>query len=74
VEVRYEEFVRDLVGGTKAIYDGLGLGGWEAVRPRVEGYAAKAKGYEPNKWPLTPELRAKVRDRWGDIIDAQGYR
>jgi hypothetical protein len=73
VEVRYEDFVKDLVGGTKAIYDGLHLDGWDTVRPKVEAYAAGSKNYETNKYPLTDELKAKVRERWGDIIERQGY-
>lgn len=73
VEVRYEEYVKDLVGGTKAIYDGLDLGGFDAVRPKLEVYAAKSRNYETNKYPLSDELRAKIRERWGDIIERQGY-
>jgi hypothetical protein len=73
VEVRYEELVTDLVGGMEKVYAGLGLGGFDAVRPRVQGYAARNKNYETNKYPMPPELRAKVRDRWGDLIEKLGY-
>lgn len=73
VEVRYEEFVKDLVGGTKQIYDGLSLGGWDAAKPNVEAFAASQKSYETNKWTLSDELKAKIHARWGDIIQAQGY-
>lgn len=73
VEVRYEELVKDLVGGTKAVYDGLNLGGWEAVRPKLEAFAAGQKNYETNKYTLTDEQRARITERWGDIIRAQGY-
>jgi hypothetical protein len=73
VEVRYEDFVTDLVGGTQAIYAGLGLGEFDRVRPKVEAYAANSRNYETNKYPITDELKAKVRGRWGDIIDQQGY-
>jgi hypothetical protein len=73
VEVRYEDFVTDLVGGTQAIYAGLGLGEFDRVRPKVEAYAANSRNYETNKYPITDELKAKVRERWGPIIDQQGY-
>lgn len=73
VEVRYEELVTDLPGGMKAVYDGLGLGGYDAVLPRVQGYAARNKNYETNKYPMTPELRARVNERWGDLIEKLGY-
>jgi len=72
-EVRYEELTKDLVGGVRRVYEGLGLGGFEAVRPRLEEYAARSRGYETNKYPLTDELRAKVKDRWGDLIKRLGY-
>lgn len=73
VEVRYEEFVTHLVGGTKAIYDGLSLGGWDAVRPKLEAFAAGQKSYETNKYTLTDDQRARITERWGDIIRKQGY-
>jgi omega-hydroxy-beta-dihydromenaquinone-9 sulfotransferase len=73
VEVRYEELVKDLVGGMERVYDGLSLGGFETVRPRIDGYAARNKNYETNKYEQSPELRARIRDRWGDIIEKQGY-
>jgi hypothetical protein len=73
VEVRYEDFVKDLVGGTERVYEGLGLGGFDVVRPRIEGYAARNRNYETNKYDLPPELRARIRERWGDLIRAQGY-
>ncbi|HEY2783474.1 MAG TPA: sulfotransferase [Fimbriiglobus sp.] len=73
VEVRYEEIVKDLVGGTEAIYHGIGLDGFEAVRSKVEAYVAKTRNYETNKYAITDELKAKIRDRWGDIITMQGY-
>jgi omega-hydroxy-beta-dihydromenaquinone-9 sulfotransferase len=73
VEVRYEEFVKDLIGGTERIYDGLSLGGWDEAKPLVEAFAASQKGYETNKWTLTDDQKARIHARWGDIIAEQGY-
>jgi hypothetical protein len=73
VEVRYEELVKDLVGGMRRVYDGLNLGGFEAVRPKLQDYACRHANYETNKYPLTDELRARITERWGDIIDRLGY-
>jgi len=73
IEVRYEEFVTDLVGNTRKVYEALGLGGWEQVLPKLEAYAARNKSYETNKYQLTDEQRTKIASRWGDIIAAQGY-
>lgn len=71
VEVRYEDLVADFAGVMKRVYDGLGLGGYEAVRPRVELFAAKR--YERNRYAIDDQLRAKIKARWGEVIREQGY-
>ncbi len=73
IEVRYEEFVTDLVGNMQKIYEGLKLEGFEDVRPKLEEYAARNKSYETNKYQITGEQRAKIAAHWGDIIAQQGY-
>ena len=73
VEVRYETLVKDVVAGAEGIYEGLGLGGFDAVRPKLEAYAARNKNYETNKYRLDDATRARVRERWGDLIDRLGY-
>ena len=73
VEVRYEEFVKDLVGGTARIYAGLGLGGFDEAKPKLEAYARGSSNYETNKYELSAELNARIAAEWGDIIAEQGY-
>ena len=73
VEVRYEELVKDLVGGTERIYEGLNLGGFASAKPRLEAYAQRSSGYETNKYESTPELKARIAAEWGDILAEQGY-
>ena len=36
-------------------------------------YLATIKGYETNKYNLTPEQRAEVTRRWATIIERYGY-
>lgn len=72
-EVRYEDLTADVLGTMAKVYDQIGLGDFEAVRPSLEAFVARSKGYETNKWAVTPELREKVRGRWGDIIERLGY-
>jgi hypothetical protein len=74
VEVRYEEMVKDLVGGMRQVYEGLQLGEFDAARPALEEYAARSRGYETNKYTIDDAARAKITARWGDIIMAQGYQ
>ena len=64
---------KDVVGGTEAIYDGLKLGEFENVKPKLLDYAARNKNYETNKYTITPEQRERIRSRWGDLIEQLGY-
>jgi hypothetical protein len=72
-ELRYEELVADPVGEMRKLYEHLGLGGFEAVRPRLEEYLAKNRDYRTNRYDLAPELRAEIGRRWGDAIRRYGY-
>lgn len=72
-ELRYEDLVNDPVGQMRALYEHLGLGGFEQYRPRLEAYLATIKGYETNKYTLTPEQRAEISRRWGKVIERYGY-
>ena len=41
--------------------------------PRLEEFLATLKGYETNKFQLTAEQRAVIKERWGEVIDRYGY-
>lgn len=73
VEVRYEDLVTDLVGSVQTVYTKLGILDFESVRPHLEAFVAERQGYERNKWTLTPEEKAEIHTRWGDIIEKLGY-
>jgi hypothetical protein len=72
-ELRYEDLVQNPVGGMEKVYAGLNLGGFDAVRPKLEDYANRTAGYETNKYELTADQRAEVARRWGDVIRRYGY-
>jgi len=72
-ELKYEDLVRDPLGELQTTYDRLGLSGFDAVKPRVQQYLDRTKGYETNKYELTPELKSRIGERWGDVIQRWGY-
>jgi hypothetical protein len=72
-ELRYEDLLRDPIRQMRALYEQLELGGFEEVRPRLEQYLASVAGYETNRYQLTPERRAEITRRWGDVIRRYGY-
>jgi hypothetical protein len=74
-EMRYEDLVADPIGRMRAMYDGLGLGGFEAARPAFERYLRDNSGYQTNKYPsLTDEQKRLITSHWGEVIDRYGYR
>lgn len=72
-ELRYEDLVADPLGQLEALYRRLGLDGFAAAAPRVRAYLDANKGYETNRYDLTPEQRARITERWGKYIRAWGY-
>ncbi len=72
-QVRYEDLVADPVGEMQSVYEQLGLGDFESVRPAIEAYFASQKDYQTNRYQLTPELRAEIGRRWGRFIERYGY-
>ena len=72
-ELRYEDLVRDPVGQMGTLYDHLGLGGFENVRPQLERYLGENRGYETNRYGLSDDQAEMITERWGKVIDAYGY-
>lgn len=72
-ELKYEDLVRDPMGELEKTYRVLGLGQFDDVRPRVQEYLDKTKGYETNKYELAPELKMEIGRRWGPIFQKFGY-
>jgi len=72
-EVRYEDLVKDPLGQMRRIYDDLGIGGFEAVRPALEKHLVGVAGYKTNRYKISPEIRAEITRRWGFYVRKYGY-
>ncbi len=72
-EIRYEDLIKDPIAEMRKMYDHLGLGGFDALLPRLQEYLASVKGYETNRYTLNDAERAVVAERWGDVIRRYGY-
>ncbi len=73
-DIRYEELISDPVEQVRLVYERLGLGGFEEVRPALQQYAAGTANYKTDRYELPPELRQKISNRWGAFINRYGYR
>ena len=72
-EVRYEDLIRDPSGEMGRVYDALGLGQFERVRPHVEAYFAERSDYQASSYPRDPALEAEIDRRWGPFMRGYGY-
>lgn len=70
LKVAYEVPERDPLGQLRAVYDGVALGDFDAVRLALEVYLASIAGYRKNRHrPLDDATREKVARAW-----ARGFR
>jgi hypothetical protein len=72
-ELRYEELIADPASELRKIYEYFGWGGFDEMLPRLREYLASIAGYETNTYQLSAEDRARVTERWGDVIRRYGY-
>jgi hypothetical protein len=73
-ELKYEELIRDPICGMRKLYEVLGLGEFEKVRPRIEAYLAENRAYQTNRYRQLPaETQAEIKRRWGKVIERYGY-
>lgn len=72
-ELRYEDLVADPMAEMRTVYERLGLGEFEKVLPELRKYLGKTAGYRTNRYERSPELRAQITHRWGEVIRKYGY-
>jgi LPS sulfotransferase NodH len=72
-ELKYEDLVRDPFTEIRKLYEHLNLGPFDRIRPGIQAYFDRTRGYETNKYEISPELKAEITRRWGRIIERLGY-
>ncbi len=74
VEIRYEELVASPVETLQAVYQKLGLGEFESVKPIHEAWAASQhRLYRTNKHSLKPEQLQRLQTEWSEYLTSYGY-
>ncbi len=72
-EIKYERLVADPQAELGRVYQELSLGGFDAVRSRLEAQLPEIKSYKTNRYQLAPKQQDLVRRRWDFFFDRYGY-
>jgi LPS sulfotransferase NodH len=72
-EMRYEDLIADPLGAMRGVYEALGLPGFEELRPSLEQYFEKAKGYRTNRFELDKTQRELIVRRCDSYMRRHGY-
>ena len=72
-EMRYEDLVDNPSEQMRLLYECIGLGDFENVRPAVDKYAERSSRYQTNAYDLDAASREEVTSRWSAYIQKHGY-
>lgn len=72
-QLRYEDLVREPMVTLRRCYEALNLSNFDHIQPRVSEYLSALRDYRTNRYVISPEGRAAVKDAWGDIFRKWDY-
>lgn len=73
-EVRFEDLEKDPIGEIRKLYGRLRLPGFDAFRPKLEGYLRSLTGYRKNEFPeLEPRWQTRIAHAWQRSFDEWSY-
>ncbi len=72
-ELHYEDLVANPIGCMGRLYEALGLGGFDRVRPRLEAYCEANADYSTNRYETTEAQRREIDRRCAGVIERYGY-
>lgn len=72
-EVRFEDLLAEPLQQLRRIYNHLGLGSFEKVRPAMETYLSSIENYQRHHWELRDALRGRITQRCSGYLRRHGY-
>ncbi len=72
-EVRYEDLSKKPVESLQKIYDELNIADFPKALPAVREYLHSREGYRTNRYIVSAETLAQIKDRWSAYVDRYGY-
>ena len=72
-EIRYEELATDPVGQLRTAYEGVGLGGFDALEATLAPQVPKLTSYKRNKFRMDEETQNFVYDKAKFVFDLYDY-
>lgn len=72
-ELRYESLEADPLGEMRAMYQGLGLNGWDQMEAALQNELPSLSRYQKNKFSADDGLRRRVYEQCRWVYDLYGY-
>ncbi len=74
IDISFEDLESNAAETIKKIYETVGIGDFENIKPALEKYLEENKDYKKNIYPPIEEnLKKKIYERWKKYFDYWGY-
>jgi hypothetical protein len=73
IEIRFEDFSKDMVNGLERIFDQFDISGFDVARRNFDHYLDELSDIRQNRYEITPETINWVNQYAGDIVDRLNY-
>jgi hypothetical protein len=73
IEIRFEDFSKDMVNGLEHIFDQFDISGFDVARRNFDHYLSELSDIRQNRYEITPETINWVNQYAGDIVDRLNY-
>lgn len=73
VEIAFEDIEKSPIENLKAIYEKLGLEGFEGAEPNFRRYLGQKEDYEKNSHRIQKRLLHRIQEEWGFMMKHYNY-